>query len=99
MSQKWNPSLLGWDEGLEPGTIYSGASFGTHFGMSGHRFENITQCLCLEDPQPGIRVDEVGSETNLKFQCISLLFATYISRILGSQLKEESKGLIRRGNV
>ena len=34
-----------WDEGLQPGTIYSGASFGERFGMSRHRFENITQCL------------------------------------------------------
>ena len=32
-----------WDEGLKPGTIYSGASFGERFGMSRHRFEIITQ--------------------------------------------------------
>ena len=49
-----------WDEGLQPGTIYSVASFGTRFEMSRYLFENITQCLSLEDPQPGIRVDEIG---------------------------------------
>ena len=51
-----------WDEGLQPGTIYSGGSFGERFGMSSYRFENITQCLSLEDPQHAIRVEEVGSQ-------------------------------------
>ena len=62
-----------WDKDLQPGTIYSGASFGERFGMSRHRFENITQCLSLEDPQPAIRVDEVGSQVIRNLHIVAIL--------------------------
>ena len=64
--RKRGPITIYWEQGVQPGgTIYTGADFGGRFGMTRHRFQNITQCLSFADPKPAVRVEDVSTTITL----------------------------------
>ena len=46
--------------GDEPGSVYTGADFGGRFGMTKHRFQDITNCFSFTVPHDGVGADDVS---------------------------------------
>eukprot|EP00731_Ephydatia_muelleri_P012969 Em0007g279a len=55
---KRGPIPVYWQVGDEPGSVYTGADFGGRFGMTRHRFQDITNCFSFTVPRDGVGADD-----------------------------------------
>ena len=75
---KRGPIPVYWQVGDEPGSVYTGADFGGRFGMTRHRFQDITNCFSFTVPRDGVGADDV-SGTYILYQCVSIFTINFFS--------------------
>ena len=71
---KRGPIPVYWQVGDEPGSVYTGADCSGRFGMTRHRFQDITNCFSFTVPHDGVGADDVSE---LYTYSISMCFHFY----------------------
>ena len=76
---KRGPIPVYWQVGDEPGycSIYR-CRLGGRFGMTRHRFQDITNCFSFTVPRDGVGADDVSGTCTL-YQCASIFTINFFS--------------------